>query len=388
LSKERRELQKELNHLDFSQKSLIHRYENFLVASQYSLEKEIEVAEAPLRLGATENFFWVTGWTPDRRVEEITSKVQAATSERVHITVENPGHNDLVPIRLDNPRMIRPFEFFLDLYSLPKYDEIDPTFFIFLSFPLFFGFMLGDIGYGIVTLALFLFLSKRYPQAGLIKALVLSSISSILFGAVFGEFFGEELYHFVSREHDMMFLFGNKVHAILVYALILGIIHINISLVIGFLNELRHHGFRHAFLAKISWIIVEAGAALLIAGLPALIGGIVMLIGVSLIVLGEGATGLIELPAIFSNVLSYARLMALGLASVALAAVINEFSFGFFHKGGISILFGVLILVAGHGINIGLGILGPFLHSLRLHYVEFFSRFYKGGGRPYIPFGT
>ena len=108
-----------------------------------------------------------------------------------------------------------------------------------------------------------------------------------------------------------------------------------------------------------------------------------------MIYLGEGVQGLVELPAIFSNMLSYMRLGAVGLASVGLAVVINEnLTLPFIEKGGIYTFFGILIFIIGHIINILLGLIGPFLHSLRLHYVEFFSKFYKGGGIQYVPFGA
>jgi V/A-type H+-transporting ATPase subunit I len=118
------------------------------------------------------------------------------------------------------------------------------------------------------------------------------------------------------------------------------------------------------------------------------VGLLVLLLSVIMIYGGEGVQGLVELPAIFTNILSYMRLGAVGLASVGLAVVINEeLVMPFFAKGGFFILAGILIMVIGHTINIGLGIIGPFLHSIRLHYVEFFTRFYKGGGKEYSPFG-
>ena len=114
----------------------------------------------------------------------------------------------------------------------------------------------------------------------------------------------------------------------------------------------------------------------------------VLLIGIVLLYLGEGIQGIVELPSIFSNMLSYMRLGALGLAGVGLAIVINEkLTMPFIEKGGIYIVIGILIFTIGHAINIALGLIGPFLHSLRLHYVEFFSKFYKGGGLRYEPFG-
>ena len=113
----------------------------------------------------------------------------------------------------------------------------------------------------------------------------------------------------------------------------------------------------------------------------------VVLVGLLMLLKGHGIYGIIEVPSLASNILSYARLFALGLASVALALIINEFAAAFFAKGGVMIVPAILILIAGHAMNIALGIIGGFLQSLRLHYVEFFTKFYKGGGKRYNPFG-
>ncbi len=168
----------------------------------------------------------------------------------------------------------------------------------------------------------------------------------------------------------------------------------NLGLFLGFINELVSHGFAHAFYAKISWYILELGAAVLALsslGLVPLhwsIGLSLVLLAAVLLFIGEGVQGLVEIPAILTNILSYLRLGAVGLSSVGLAVVVNEnLALPFMEKGGLYFVLALFILVAGHSINIALGVIGPFLHSLRLHYVEFFSKFYKGGGIPFVAFG-
>ena len=393
LGEETRRLQQKKASIKKNLERLSMEYKGFLTAADEFLDEQLEKAEAPLKFASTQSSFLIKGWIPSDELSSSIERLNKAAKNRIFIHFEPAKKSDKVPVKLKNPKYAKAFEFFIDLYSMPTYKEIDPTFFIFLTFPIFFGIMLGDIGYGIVSLAVFWFLKKRMPRArNFFNILLLASFVSILFGLLYGEFFGEEkileleLPHLLSRVHDMF--------ALLYIAIGIGVVHVNIGLIIGFINEAKSHGFMHAVYAKASWFILQAGIALLaltyfgMIAISPLIGAIFFAFAVLMLLKGEGVKGLIELPSILTNVMSYARLMAIGLSSVSLAVVINESSRKFFHKGGIFVLMGILILIIGHAINIMLGLLGSFLHSLRLHYVEFFSKFFHGGAKKYQPFGA
>lgn len=359
----------------------------FLVGYQQALGELNTKAETPLRFGASENAFVATGWVPSAKAEALREKISRECKEKAH--VEFSGTKKGAPTALDNPKPVKPFEFFLDLYTPPIYSELDPSLIVAFTFPLFFGFMLGDVGYGLVTLALFGFLAlKAKGKLGSFAwVLVWSSISTIIFGLIFGEAFGYEF-----LEHPIL----NRVHEpaqVLGVAVLIGFLHINLGLLAGFYNELKNHGLKQAFFAKLSWLLLEAGIILLaldslaILSIGFLPGAIIALCSIAMIYLGEGPKGLVELPAILSNMLSYARLFAVGLSSASLALVINQMAGALWSSGIIGMIGAVIILVIGHVLNIALGILGPSLHSLRLHYVEFFSKFFHGGGEKYKPFG-
>jgi len=373
--------------------ALAREHKGFLLAAEEFLSEQLEKAEAPLKFAATSSSFLIKGWIPTEELAKSIERLNKAAKNRVFVHFDPAKKHDKVPVKLKNPGYAKPFEFFIDLYSMPAYKEIDPTFFIFLTFPIFFGIMLGDIGYGLLSIIAFWFLKRKMPKAkNFFNILLLASFVSILFGFMFGEFFGFEeigklhLPHILSRAHD--------ISALMYISIAIGVVHVNIGLIVGFINELKSHGFMHAFYAKASWIVLQIGITLLalsymnaISLLP-IVGWILLLVSSLMLFKGEGAKGIIELPSILTNILSYARLMAIGLSSVILAVIINDSSREFFHQGGFFVFIGVLILIVGHAINIVLGLLGSFLHSLRLHYVEFFSKFFHGGAEKYRPFGA
>lgn len=364
---------------------------SFIAYANSLLVKESEKSEAPIKFAASKNLFFVTGFVPKKDVENLIEELEHSTSERIHIEQEKIDKHDNVPVKLDNPDGINSFEFLLDMYSLPKYSEFDPTFLTFITFPILFGFMLGDIGYGLVTLILFIILRMAMPSAKkFMNIFIVSAVWTIAFGFAFGEFFGleelggNELPHLIHRM--------TSINEMLVIAIIVGIVHLNMGYFIGFYNEWKNHGFKAAFLEKMSWVMLEISIALIAAAIflkmfSVWYGAALGVLSVYLIYKGEGLKGIVELPSLLSNILSYSRLMAIGLASAGLAVVVNEFAFEMFHAGIGGIIGGVLILLFGHLINFALGMLGPFLHSLRLHYVEFFTKFYSGGGQRFRPFG-
>ncbi|MBN2458213.1 V-type ATP synthase subunit I [Candidatus Woesearchaeota archaeon] len=390
--------------------------EQSLPRKERALSIMIKKAEAPLMFLETKNISIISGWVPEDAKERLEERLGQITNESIITEELEIKETDSVPVKLDNPLPVRPYEFLLHMFSLPSYKELDPSLFMFITFPLFFGFMLGDIGYGIVTMMLFFFLKRLMPEGkDLLNIMIFSSISSIIFGFVFGEFFGFEIVEFhaieqIVHESHIHYPFihrnAESVLDLIMMTIGIGVVHVNFGLIMGYINVCRNKGHKHAILEKGSWFIIQLGVLLVglsmagfslfilnglrIAGQPLqmCIGFAVIAAGGVMIFLGEGVQGVVELPSVFVHMGSYMRLMAIGFASVGLAAVINEQTGPLMKGGTVGIICGITIFTVGHIINIALGVIGPFLHSLRLHYVEYFTKFYKGGGKEFLPFGA
>ncbi|MCZ7400443.1 MAG: V-type ATP synthase subunit I [Candidatus Methanoperedens sp.] len=405
-------------------------YSEFIMAADEYLSVETQKAEAPLRFATSPNAFIIDGWVPSRKYDEIESELQKSTGGLVYLTgLEEEAKEEEIPIELENPGPAKPFELLINTFATPKYGEIDPASLVFITFPLFYAIMLGDVGYGILIAGIAVVIKNKFKSGGLnalALILFLSAVLSILLGVIYGEFFGFPLFNVEVKgemEYGLLGIAGpaiagihipvhrfESVQSLLLITLLIGIVHIFLGLVLGFRNITIEHGLKHAIYEKGSWMMILLGGVAAIAKLmpalmsklpvqssdPVFVGGVgLAVIGIILLIKGEGFISIMEIPTLLSNVLSYARILAIGLSSAGIALAVNTLSMKLFIRpdgvllgGGIGLaLVGVLILLIGHLINLLLGILGPGLHSLRLQYVEFFTKFYEGGGNKYVPFG-
>ncbi|MBI2084343.1 MAG: V-type ATP synthase subunit I [Candidatus Aenigmarchaeota archaeon] len=360
--------------------------ESLILNMEHSFTELIEKTEAPLSFVTSKRTFAAEGWVPKDTYEALEKRISNAASDKVNIEVLET--EEAPPVKLDNPKVAQPFEELLKMYSYPKNYEFDPTIILLFTFSLFFGFMLGDIGYGLVLLSLsaFLFFKLKGALKSIAYIAMFSSVSAIIFGIVFGEFFGLEIIRPVIHRAE-------EIQTMIIVSIIFGLVHISAGLILGFITKYKEHGLPHAIFEKGSWLLIEFAAAALTLGIlmkfQALTysGAALMVAGILMLLKGEGIKGIAELPGLLSNILSYMRLFAIGLASVSLAVVVNELGVKMLESGGIWFVPAIFVFLIGHTVNIILGISGPFLQSLRLHYFEFFAKFLEGGGRQYFPFG-
>jgi V/A-type H+-transporting ATPase subunit I len=355
---------------------------------------------------ATDEAIYLRGWVPETAVEGVESILEKR--ELVHYTLRPPTEEETPPVYLSNAAPVRPFEMVTDLYGRPQPAESDPTPFFAFFFALFFGICLTDAGYGLLLIASSLLFLKLLPLGPttrkMFRMMVIAGVFTVIVGVLTGGFFGlsfewspalsglrETLMVLDPLDPDQMFYF-------FYFSLGLGYLHLFIGYLIGLFEALRRKDTQTALFRKLPWLLVMLLVPLAV-GLPMLgaSGGWawygVIAVGLYVVAfsgvgddsglprLGAGIFNLYTgFSGLFSDILSYARLFALGLATAVIAQVVNTMAFDS------NVVGMVLILAVGHVFNLAMNALGGFIHTARLQFVEYFGKFYTGGGRTFVPY--
>ncbi|HEY7588528.1 MAG TPA: V-type ATP synthase subunit I [Thermoplasmata archaeon] len=450
---EKERWEKRLEEINVRLETLRERYASFLAAAKAHLEAEVEKAEAPLRFAVTEHTFIAEGWAPSEAFQKLQAEFKG-TQGLFIAELEHEEHSEntpSAPTLLRNVRPLKPFEMLVKLFSTPDYHEIDPTFTVAIVFPIFFGLMIGDAGYGLAWLLFGGWMLRTWAKEqgafrDLVIAVVWGGFWSLIFGTfVFAEMFGIPFHALVGAapgsveavDWSSILGFNIPIHAqlhkleqvtdFIVLAIVAAYFHLALAFGIGFFNEIRHNR-KHA-VGKVAWLMILTGLFVIIivraARWPVGMGyaiwtgplgwfprtgflypqvgfaltnqvpwvAVGMLgLGIGLLLATEGALHIMEFFGLVANVVSYARLAAVGVAKAAMAFAFNTIALGviFEWRDGGSVGFlaaGLFVAFLFHLIVFLLGAVTAAIQSIRLSYVEFFIKFFKGAGMAFRPFG-
>lgn len=371
--------------------------------------------EAVSLLGITGNTFVLNGYIPEKYYDSLEKEITEKFT--VHVECTEPDEEDDVPVLLENGSFSSPVEGITKMYAMPSKSDIDPTPVMSFFYYLFFGMMLSDAGYGLLmVIGTMIALKKFNLEKSMRKTLIMfrnCGISTVIWGALFGSWFGD-IVQIVGSE-----FFGKEIGSIalwfeplddpiklLLFSFALGILHLFVGVGVSFKMTWDEGRKLDAFLDTVPVYLTILGVAPLAAsiltevpqGLKS-VGMYVMIAGIVLLIITAGRTsknifgkmfgGLYALyntaTGWLSDILSYSRLLALGLATGSIASVINLIGTMPENKI-IKLILLLVVFVVGHTANLAINLLGAYVHTDRLQFVELFSKFYTGGGREFNPF--
>ena len=441
------DIQRELFRLKQELAAVGARHRTFIFTAEEALKALLEKNRGTTYCGISGYALAVKFWVPERDLAEVGTAIRtrfpAGLAMQVDTEAEkiieredpdeqtrHPGVPAMAPTRLRNRAWARPFETLVEVFGVPRNSEIDPTTLMAISFPLFFGFMIGDLGYGAVITLAGLHVRRRAGAMAepwlrdLAYCLALGGLCGLIFGAVvFGDCFGVPFHAETGFAWSRWVPFlpaallekgqATGVMEMLMLSIIAGWAHMTTGCVFGMVNQL-HHSPRHA-LARLGQALMITGMALLVLHMemmratplgallwdgilgplgtagPAELIGLLIVASLGLTVVGEGPAALIEIFGLFGNVVSFARLALVGASKGGVAAALNTILIPALTAGGAAALLiplAIVGLVTGHIMLILLGGLSASIQSIRLHYCEMFSKFFRGGGARFAPFGS
>lgn len=373
-----------------------------------------EKYEALSKIALTKNTFLISGYIPEKYVEKCVRELESKFI--ITINVSAPDEEEEVPVLFENPSYISAVEPVTAMYGMPGKRDVDPNPYMAFFYYFFFGIMLSDAGYGVIMVIVSLIALKKFKLKDSMKKtfrmFLYCGISTIFWGAMFGTWFGDIIpilyQQFGNANPPDLALWFNPINnpiQFLLASFAFGMVHLFVGLAINFKMSWSEGRKMDAVLDVIPVYLLVLGAAPLAAGvlvsIPALfstIGKYMALAGIVLIVLTSGRSsknifarlggGLYSLYNIasgyLSDILSYSRLLALGLATGSIGGIVNLIG-SMTENPILKAVMLPVVFVVGHTLNMAINLLGAYVHTNRLQFVEFFSKFYDGGGRAFDP---
>lgn len=366
---------------------------------------------------SSSHVFIMEGFLPAENIETVRQAI-LNSSKNVIIEFFDVTEGDNPPTLTKNSKLVAPFESVTNMFSVPMANERDPNFFMSIFFFIFFGIMLSDAGYGLIlAIGAAILLKKNKMELGIrniIKIIALGGISTFIWGALLGGWFGLDLNAAAESGNAIaQFLlslqwFNPMQEPLLMLGLCLaiGVIHILFGLGIKAGAMIRKGKILDAVMDVGSWYLLFIGIGFMaVSMVPELAflsnaGTYIFYASLLMLVLTQGraqkgifkklfkgVSSLYGIVGYLSDILSYARLFGLGLATGVVGLVMNTIAGMLFQEWYLA-WFGLIVLIGGHVFNIGINVLGAYIHNSRLQYIEFFSKFYTGGGHAFIPYGS
>ncbi|MDD5015141.1 MAG: V-type ATPase 116kDa subunit family protein [Atribacterota bacterium] len=366
----------------------------------------------------TKKVIIIEGWILQKNLNELKNRLYKKYKE-LEIVFSNPKINEDIPVALKNNIFVEPFESVTELYGIPKYTEFDPTPLFAPFYFIFFGICLSDAGYGLIITALSYFALLKLKLEGTVKKFFglffLGGLSTFIMGAIMGSWMGDTLNYLPNNILFIRTFLIDKISLLdpiknpmplLLISLSLGVVQIYTGFIIKFIANIKENKIKIGLMDQGSWLLLISGILLFVitSAIGSLAGfknlakyiiwaGLLFLIltqGRSnkniILKIAGGVISLYNLIGYFSDILSYSRLFALGLSTAVLAVVVNTFVMLFKDIPIIGIILAIFVFILGHLFNMVISGMGAFIHSTRLQYVEFFTKFYEGGGAYFKPF--
>jgi V/A-type H+-transporting ATPase subunit I len=419
IKERKQQIEEETETLMEEVKELTAEYEKLLILYDHTADEIVRLKTA-MDTVQTKTSYIIEGWVETKKLENLKNTIK--TYDASEIIELKPEKDERPPVKLVNERIFQPFEIITQLYGTPNYQELDPSPLLALFFAMFFGLCITDAGYGIVLAIIALALMRKMPEGRKFLWLIfIGAVFTIVEGALLGGWFGN-LFDgtFIERTTKSMMVFDPMKSYFIFYRLALaaGVIQIYWGLIIKLYEEIKRKNYADALIEAVIWLIIlTSGLVWLFSSdfciqlnlsskklLPGILQNpslyILFFCGLIVVIFGArkeknpafrlflGVLRFFILGGIFSYVgdfLSYIRLMALGLVTAGIANAINDIARMTLNIPIFGIIIFVAILVGGHLFNIGINTLGGFVHTLRLQYVEFFQKFFTGGGKSFSP---
>jgi len=375
-------------------------------ALEEALSIEADRASVATSFGASAQLYFIEGWAEASRVKSIEEDMHKKFGRKLHVSVAQQTHDDAPPTLLNNPKRAQPFEYLVEFISMPQYTEIDPSIMLAIIIPLMYALIMGDAGYALVSFFLAWWMVKKSEKGSLLNQVALiwmiSAIPAFIFGVVFDEYFGFTHSHLASIFGFTQFQLYQGFHrltainTLMLISILVGMAHLSLGFILGAVNE-WHHSKKHAA-AKICWLLILLSGFMAIASgmysiMPFLALPSAAVLGLSIVglIMTEGIIAAVEIPGLLGNVMSYLRIAAVGVGGVIIAEAVNELlmpKLDFSPVGFVIFLVTLVLYIVMHFAACILAMFEALVHGARLNVVEFFGKFYRGGGAKFAPFAV